>query len=188
MTVEISYDEKTGIQGLQNAAPDLPPVPGEHSTWGRDHEYIRHGTVSLLAGMDLRNGTVHAMVEDQHRSQEFVKFLQMLISRYPEGSQFRVVLDNHSAHTSKETRAYLATVPGVFEFVFTPKHASWLNTIECFFSKVARSVLRGIRVNSLAELKERILRYFEEINKNPVLFKLGFPPDRCLRHLLYNDI
>ena len=79
-------------------------------------------------------------------------------------------MDNHKIHTSEETREYLATVPDKFEFVFTPKHASWLNIIESFFSKMGRSVLRGIRVDSINELKERISQYINQINEKPVLF------------------
>jgi transposase len=80
-------------------------------------------------------------------------------------------LDNHSAHISKETRAYLTTIPNRFEFIFTPKHGSWLNLIEIFFSKLARTLLRGIRVGSKPELKTRIERYLDEVNQEPVVFK-----------------
>jgi putative transposase len=79
-------------------------------------------------------------------------------------------MDNHKIHTSKETREFLDTVPDKFEFVFTPKHASWLNIIESFFSKMTRSVLRGIRVDSIKELEERITQYIDQINKKPVIF------------------
>ena len=80
-------------------------------------------------------------------------------------------MDNHKIHTSRETREYLKTVPDKFEFVFTPKHASWLNIIETFFSKMARSLLRGIRVDSLNELKMRISQYINKLNEKPVIFK-----------------
>ena len=79
-------------------------------------------------------------------------------------------MDNHKIHTSKETREYLKTIPDKFEFVFTPKHASWLNIIESFFSKMTRSVLRGIRVDSIKELEERITQYIDQINEKPVIF------------------
>jgi len=84
--------------------------------------------------------------------------------------RIKIILDNHSAHVSKETKSYLKTVPGRFEFVFTPKHASWLNLIEVFFSKMTRSFLRGIRVNSKSELKERILKYINEVNEMTTIF------------------
>jgi len=83
----------------------------------------------------------------------------------------QIVLDNHSAHVSKETRAYLASVANRFEFIFTPKHGSWLNLIEAFFSKMTRSMLRGLRVHSLDELKTRIEQYLEEVNQTPVVFR-----------------
>ena len=115
--VMLSYDEKPGIQATENKAPDLPPVPGKHATVGRDSEYIRHGTISLLAGIDLVTGEVIGNVEDRHRSREFVDFLKMLDAHYDSALRIQIVLDNHSAHTSKETRVYLETVPNRFEFV-----------------------------------------------------------------------
>jgi transposase len=167
----LSYDEKPGIQAIGNTAPDLPPVPGRHARVGRDHEYKRYGTVSLLAGIDLLKGEVLGLVRDQHRSSEFIEFLQLADRHYPAGQRIRIVLDNHSAHISKQTRAYLASVPNRFEFIFTPKHGSWLNLIESFFGKLARTLLRGIRVNSKAELKARIELYLQEVNEEPVVFK-----------------
>ena len=171
MIAVLSYDEKPGIQAIQNTAPDLPPVPGKQPDVARDHEYIRHGTVSLLAGIDLMSGKVHGMVADRHRSKEFISFLKILDTQYPPEVKLRLILDNHSAHISKETRAYLSTVPNRYEFVFTPKHGSWLNLVESFFGKMARTMLRGIRVASKAELKERIEKYLTEVNETPVVFR-----------------
>ena len=145
----MSYDEKPGIQAIATTSPDLPPVPGVHATFARDHEYKRHGTLSLLAGIDLLTGKVHALVRDRHRSREFIEILKLLDARYPPHTTLKVLLDNHSAHISKETRTWLAAQPaGRFQFTFTPKHGSWLNLVEGFFSKLARSVLRHIRVTS----------------------------------------
>ena len=174
----ISYDEKPGIQAIANTAPDLPPQPGSHAAFARDHEYQRHGTLSLLAGIDLLTGKVHACVEDRHRSREFVGFLKRLDDAYPADTAIKLILDNHSAHISKETKAWLATQPeGRFSFVFTPKHGSWLNLVEGFFSKMARSLLRHIRVASKLELKTRILAYLDDINSEPVIhtwtYKIG---------------
>src|SRR4249920_1158357 len=78
----VSYDEKPGIQAIANTAPDLPPKPGVHPSFARDFEYKRHGTVSLLAGIDLLSGKVHALVKDRHRSREFVEFLKLLDATY----------------------------------------------------------------------------------------------------------
>ena len=166
----ISYDEKPGIQALANRSPDLPPVPMRHPTFARDHEYVRMGTLSLLAGIDLVTGVVHASVEKRHRSREFIEFLKRLDAAYAPATAIKIILDNHSAHISKETKAWLAKQPeGRFTFVFTPKHGSWLNLIEGYFSKLARSVLRHIRVASPEELRQRLLAAIERINRNPVV-------------------
>jgi transposase len=149
----ISYDEKPGIQAIATTAPDLPPEPGVHATFAREFEYERHGTVSLLAGIDLVSGKVHALVRDRHRSREFIEFLELLDAAYPAHTAIKLILDNHSAHISRETRAWITQQPAHrFEFTFTPTHGSWLNLIEGFFSKLARSVLRHIRVASKQEL------------------------------------
>ncbi|MCW3133020.1 MAG: IS630 family transposase, partial [Methanophagales archaeon] len=169
LTAYISYDEKPGIQAIGNVALDLPPVPGVYPSISRDYEYKRYGTLSLLAGIDLLTGELYVRVFDRHRSKEFIEYLKYLDSAFPPGMKLVITLDNHSAHTSKETREYLLTVPNRFSFVFTPTHASWLNIIECLFSKMARSFLRGIRVSSKEELKERILKYIDELNQMPVV-------------------
>ena len=162
----ISYDEKPGIQAIATTAPDLPPEPGVHPTFTREFEYKRHGTVSLLAGIDLITGKVHALVKDRHRSREFIEFLKLIDAAYPTHTAIRLILDNHSAHISKETKAWLANRPaGRFEFTFTPKHGSWLNLVEGFFSKLARSVLRHIRVASKQELKDRIMAAMDHFNR-----------------------
>jgi transposase len=143
----ISYDEKPGIQAIATTAPDLPPLPGRSPTVMRDHEYRRHGTVTLMAGIDLLSGHVHALVKERHRSREFIEFLKLLDAAYPADTAIELILDNHSAHVSRETTAWLAAQPaGLLAFTFTPTHGSWLNLVEGFFSKLARSMLRHIRV------------------------------------------
>ena len=167
----VSVDEKPGVQAIGLTAPDLPPVPGKASAVGRDYEYVRHGTLSILAGIDLHSGHIFGRVEERHRSVEFVALLNELDEHYPSEAIIRVVLDNHSAHISKETMAYLASHPGRFEYVHTPKHGSWLNLIECAFSKMARTFLRHIRVASKDDLKQRILKGIAEFNAAPVVFR-----------------
>ena len=167
----VSVDEKPGVQALANAAADLPPVPGRHAGVGRDHDYVRHGTVSILAGVDLHDGHIIAQVHDRHRSREFIELLREIDGYYPAQSVIRLILDNHSSHISKETMAYLASRPGRFIYVHTPKHGSWLNLIEAVFSKMARSFLRHIRVSSKEELAERILKGVAEMNEHPVVFR-----------------
>jgi len=169
--VTVCVDEKPGVQAIANTAPDLPPVPDKHATVGRDHEYRRMGTVSIIAALDLSDGHVIARVEDRHRSAEFILLLKDLDAYYPPEATIRIVLDNHSAHISKETRKYLATRPGRFVYVHTPTHGSWLNLAENLFGKMARTFLRHIRVESKAELKRRILLGVQEMNEQPALFR-----------------
>ena len=169
--VTVCVDEKPGVQAIANTAPDLPPVPGKHPAVGRDHEYKRMGTLSIIAALDLHDGHVIARVEDRHRSQEFIQLLKDIDAHYPEQATIRVVLDNHSSHISKETRTYLATRPGRFVYVHTPKHGSWLNLAENLFGKMARTFLRHIRVSSKAELKRRILLGIQEMNDEPAVFR-----------------
>ena len=167
----VSVDEKPGVQALGTTAPERPPAPGKSSTWSRDPEYVRHGTLSILAALDLHSGEIIANVEPRHRSCEFIALLERLHQHYPPDAVIRVVLDNHCAHISRETMAYLETRPGRFEYVHTPKHGSWLNLVEGAFSKMARTFLRHIRVASRDELKARILQGIEEMNAAPVPFR-----------------
>jgi len=169
--VTVSVDEKPGVQAIANTAPDLPPVPGRHPTVARDHEYRRLGTCSILAGLDLHTGHVTARVERRHRSREFIALLQDLDAHYPSDCMIRLILDNHSAHISKETRAFLATRPNRFKYVHTPTHGSWLNIVETLFGKMARTFLRHIRVQSWEELRHRILQGVSEINAAPVVHR-----------------
>ena len=111
VVVNVSVDEKPGLQAIANTAPDLPPVPGKHPSASRDHEYKRLGTCSILAALDLQTGHVTARVERRHRSREFVALLKDLDAYYPTECTIGVILDNHSAHISKETQAFLATRP-----------------------------------------------------------------------------
>ena len=169
--ITVSLDEKPGVQAIENTAADLPPVPGQHSTWSRDHEYKRHGTLSILAAVDLHNGEIFAQVHPRHRSQEYILLLEELDAHYPKDCTIRVILDNHSAHISKETMAYLASRPNRFIYVHTPKHGSWLNLIETVFSRMARTFLKGIRVASREGLKQRILQGVREMNLAPVVMR-----------------
>ena len=178
--VTISYDEKPGIQALAVTTPDRPPVPGQHASYLRDYEYERLGTVSLLAGLDLHSGRIIETVSNTHKSADFIAFLKKLEEAYPKPQTIRLILDNHSAHISKETRSYLETVPQRFVFVFTPTHGSWLNLIENQFSKMTRTMLRGIRVASKQELIDRIHLYFEEINAAPVVFRWKYKMDETI--------
>lgn len=169
VTHVLSFDEKPGIQAIATTSEDRLP-DGDHGFISRDYEYKRLGTLSLLAGIDLQTGEAFPLVSESHNSKDYIRFLMMLDGKYPKGDKIRIVLDNLKVHTSEETRKYLAGIPGRFEFVFTPKHGSWLNMVEGFFSKMTKQMLRGIRVKSKEELAEHIYRYFNEVNEEPVVF------------------
>ena len=165
----VSLDEKPGIQALGLTVSDRTPVPGRHPTVARDHEYVRLGTAR-----SCRHGSLDWPCHRpgrRHRSQEFIALLKDLDGYYPPYARIRIILDNHSAHVSRETRMFLTTRPNRFEYVHTPKHGSWLNLVETLFSKMSRTFLRHIRVTSWAELKERIEKGIAEINANPVVHR-----------------
>ena len=153
------------------------PITRELGFIGRDSEYVRHGTVSLLAGLDLMTGEVVPLVSETHKSSDFIEFLKIVDEKYADVERIRLVLDNFKAHTSKEVMKYLETRPNRFVFVFTPKHGSWLNIVESFFGKMARTLLRGIRVKSKKELIDRIYRYIDQMNKEPVTFRWKYKMD-----------
>lgn len=177
MVHTVSCDEKPGIQAIATTGDDLRPTV-DNGCVMRDAEYKRLGTLSLLAGIDLLTGEAIPYVSETHKSSDFIELLKKLDAKYPEGDVIRIVCDNHSAHKSKETRNYLATRPeGRFVFVFTPKHGSWLNMIESFFSKMTKQMLKGIRVESKDELERRIYLYFEEVNREPVVYHWTYKMD-----------
>lgn len=176
VTHVLSYDEKPGIQAIANVADDLLPSTSNPCI-KRDYEYKRLGTVSLLAGIDLQTGEAIPLVKDTHKSEDYIEFLKILDNKYPEGDKIRLVLDNLKVHTSDKVQQYVASVPNRFEFVFTPKHASWLNLVEGFFSKMTKQVLKGIRVKTKDELVCRIYKYFEEINEDPIVYRWGWHLD-----------
>jgi hypothetical protein len=162
MVAIVSCDEKPGIQAIATTAPDLPPAPGRQATFARDHDLkaSRHGQLAgrhrshHRPGPRSRQGPPPLAHDDQADArQSFCAHLQ-------------------------ETKAWLAEQPtGRFEFTFTPKHGSWLNLVEGFFSKLARSVLRRIRVASKQELKERIMAAMDEFNRHPVIHTWSYKLD-----------
>ena len=162
---------KLGSKPKCKSCSRWPPVPGPHASLGRDYEHVRHGTLSIIAALDLHSGHIIANVESRHRSVEFIALLRRLDEYYPQEAIIRLVLDKHSTHISKETMAYLSSRPGRFEYVHTPRHGSWLNLIEAAFSRMAHTFLRHIRVGSLDELRSRILQGIDEMNAQPVRFQ-----------------
>ena len=147
----ISYDEKPGIQAIGSLAPDLRPVPGSHPTISRDHEYKRHGTVTLMAGIDLLTGRVHALVKDRHRSREFIEFLIMCWRPpTPPRPRSRSSSTITSRMFRRRPRRGLRRDPeGRFRSCSPPSTGPGpRNLVEGFFAKAARSLLRHMRVGS----------------------------------------
>ena len=150
VTHVLSYDEKPGIQAVETTEEDLLP-DRDHGTMKRDYEYKRLGTLSLLAGIDLQTSEAIHLVSNTHNSRDYIAFLEKLNATYPLGDKIRLVLDNLKVHSSAEVQKYISTIPDRFEFVFTPKHASWLNLVEGFFSKMTKQMLKNIQVKSKEE-------------------------------------
>ncbi|MCQ2071458.1 MAG: IS630 family transposase [archaeon] len=175
-TVTLSFDEKPGIQAIGNTVAD-GPATSANGFVKRDPEYVRHGTLSLLAGLNLVTGEVVPLVRESHTSDDFIDFLKIVDGKYADAERIRLVLDNLKVHTSRKVMEYLDTRPNRFVFVFTPKHGSWLNLVESFFGKMVRTLLRGIRVDSKQELIDRIYAYMDEINKDPVVYRWTYKMD-----------
>ena len=174
----VSYDEKPGIQAIGTTAPDLPPVPGAHPTIARDHEYKRHGTVTLMAGIDCSPGKSMPWSEIAiavASSSNSLVSSTWLTPRQPRSRSFSTITPRIFLEKPK---TWLAARPeGRFQFVFTPKHGSWLNLVEGFFAKAARSVLRHIRVASKHELKQRILEFIDDFNRDLVIHRWHYQID-----------
>jgi transposase len=170
-------DEKTAIQALDRKDPILPLSPGRAERLG--FEYVRHGTLSLYAAFNTANGEVFGKTTDRHTSQEFIAFLQDLLSTQPKGQEIHVVLDNLSSHKTKAVRQFLEDNPNV-HFHFTPTYSSWLNQVELWFSKIERDLIHRGVFTSVDDLAKRIVQYIRGYNQNPrpVKWKYSDPTKR----------
>jgi transposase len=157
-------DEKTAIQALDRLDPVLPLSPGRAERHG--FEYQRHGTLSLYAAFNTRSGAVLGKTVERHTSAEFVAFLTDLVAHQPKGQEIHVILDNLSAHKTRQVEAFLAEHPHV-HLHFTPTYASWLNQVELWFAKIERDLIaRGI-FTSVTDLARKLRRYIRQYNKTP---------------------
>lgn len=181
-------DERPGVQVIGLTPPGLPLFPDKAVAAGRDYECIRHGTVSILAGIDLYSGNIFANVEDRCRSVEFCALLKQSDTHFHNEAIVRVVLDNRFAAISGESMACLSKRPWRFEVVHTPKHGLWLNLIECRFSKIARIFLRHVRVSEKEEPKERVLKDITAISAAPVVFCLNKFDSGQLHNVVKSDM
>lgn len=176
-----SIDEKSAIQALDRKDPVLPLSPGRVERHG--FEYYRHGTLSLYAAFDIKSGSVHGKTTERHTSQEFLSFIQDLISTQKTGKEIHVILDNLSAHKTKKVQEFLAENPKI-KFHYTPTYSSWLNQIELWFSKIERDLIHRGVFTSKKDLARKIMKYIKEYNKSPkvVKWKYSNPKNRIIIH------
>ena len=166
--VVLSIDEKTGIQAKHRKHSSTPVRRGRPTR--REFEYVRHGTASLVASLDVATGKVRAKDIATNNSVTFIAFLQEIDASIEEPLEVHVVLDNGSSHTSKATKAWFAEHPR-FVVHHTPAHASWLNQVECFFSILTRKVLRRGEFTSRDDLVKKMLNFIEHHSKSAKPFK-----------------
>jgi len=151
--VVISVDEKTGITARSRKHPDQPGQPGRRTR--REFEYVRHGTVSIVAALNVHTGQVLTETIARNNADTFIGFLRLLDSTIPTGTDIHLIMDNGSSHAAKKTKNWLATRPR-FHVHHTPKHASWLNQVELFFSTLTRRLLRRGQFTSREQLAQAI--------------------------------
>jgi transposase len=175
--VVLSVDEKSQIQALERTQPSLPVKPGRPAT--RTHDYVRHGTTTLFAALNVLEGTVLGRCMQRHRHQEFIRFLNAIEALVPAGRIVHVILDNYATHKHPTVLAWLARHPR-FIFHFTPTACSWLNAVETFFATLTKRRLRRGVFRSIVDLQAAIHRYIAEHNTEPKPFIWTADPDRVL--------
>ena len=175
--VVLSIDEKSQIQALDRTQPGLPLKPGKAGTM--THDYIRHGTTTLFAALNVLEGTVLGRCMQRHRHQEFIRFLNTVEAAVPAGKLIHCILDNYGSHKHPKVVAWLERHPR-WIFHFTPMSGSWLNAVETFFSRLTRQRLRRGAFRSIVELQAAINRYLAEANDEPKPFVWTANPDKVI--------
>ena len=153
--VVLCVDEKSQIQALDRTAPILPLQPGLAER--RSHDYIRHGTSTLFAALEIATGQVTGAVKPRHRNQEFLAFLKQVAKSYPD-VELHLVMDNYAAHKHPNVKAWLAANPRVVCH-FTPTHASWMNLVEVWFSLIERQAIHRGSFGSVKDLNAKIRQF-----------------------------
>src|SRR6266581_3508561 len=162
----LCVDEKPGIQALDRTQPLLPLRAKKPRAW--TNEYVRHGTQTLLAALEIATGKVVAHVRDRRTTVDFLGFMDEVVKSYPV-RELHVIMDNLNIHTNEAAKQWLLRHPRV-HFHYTPTHASWMNMIECFFSILTRQALTQSVQRSKKDLKEFLLRYLKKYSENPKPF------------------
>jgi transposase len=173
----LSVDEKSQIQALDRTQPGLPMKRGRAGTM--THDYIRHGTTTLFAALNVLDGTVIGQCMARHRHQEFIRFLNRIEAVVPAGKLIHAILDNYAVHKHPKVRAWLTRHPR-WTFHFTPTSCSWANAVEAFFATLTRRRLRRGVFRSLVDLQAAINRYLGEHNRKPRPFVWTANPDRII--------
>src|ERR1700737_4551125 len=173
----LCVDEKTGIQALDRTQPLLPLSAKKPRSW--TNEYVRHGTQTLLAALEIASGQVVAHVKQRRTSVNFLRFMNDVVAAFPQ-RQLNVVVDNLNIQKNKAPQRWLKKHPRV-HFHYTPTHASWVNMIECFFSILGKQGLSQSVHTSKRQLKEFLLNYIAQNNKNPKPFVWTKGPEKLQR-------
>jgi transposase len=176
--IVLCIDEKAQVQALERTQPLLPMRPGQAER--RTHDYVRHGTTSLFAALDVATGQVHGDCLRRHRHQEFLKFMEQIdrLPREPD-TQIHLVLDNYGTHKTPRLRRWFAKRP-YYHLHFTPTSASWLNMVERFFSKITTERIRRGAFRSVPHLEREIHAYLDEHNRAPRPFRWTASADLIL--------
>jgi transposase len=178
--VVLSVDEKSQIQALDRTQPGLPLKPGKAGTM--THDYVRNGTTTLFAALNVLDGTVIGRCMQRHRHQEFIRFLNAVEAAVPAGKLVHCVLDNYGSHKHPKVVAWLERHPR-WTFHFTPTSGSWLNAVETFFSALTRRRIRRGTFGSIVDLQAAINRYLAEHNADPKPFTWTATPASILAKL-----
>jgi len=176
----LAVDEKSQVQALDRTAPILPMMP---TTPARaTHDYVRHGTTTLFAAMDIISGSVIARNYRRHRSTEFLRFLKEVDAATPKGLELHLVLDNYATHKTPKVKEWLLKHPRVV-LHFTPTSASWLNLVERWFAELTRRKLQRSTHRSVVELERDIIAWTQNWNQNPKPFVWTKTADAILETL-----
>jgi len=180
-------DEKSQAQALERAQPILPMRPGIPET--QTHDYIRHGTTSLFAALNVLTGEVFGQCKARHRHQEFLSFMKKLDEQIPkkEGLEVHLVMDNYATHKVDKVRRWFAKRP-YYHIHFTPTGSSWINQIERWFALLTEQCIRRGSFRSVHDLKQRITEFIEANNGNPKPFKWTASADYIFQKLEQRSI